>query len=206
MVTVPAHCQGFEKRVQQIILAIPPRPPLAVDQNGPGQWERKAPKFAEQINSLRQKQLDNLDNPIWTSRDYYRNLRENVHDVIAEGARYGLSFEDEDRAAEEAAEEAFSGAIENYSKRVVAAHIALIKQCIKGAPATEQLMVESMARQTPLLPEQAQLVNQFLRVKDPKRVYTDATTGTGTGVSVPRPAGRRTKKSKRHARKTRRRV
>lgn len=60
---------------------------------------------------------------------------------------------------------------------------------------TLQLESEALGRQK-LPPELAGKIGEFAGATDPYRGYKDSTTGTGTGVSVPR-GGRRTRKSRR---------
>jgi hypothetical protein len=86
-----------------------------------------------------------------------------------------------------------------------------------GKRNTNQYVTEALGRQK-VPTEVAGKIAELLGSTNPYRGFKDSTTGTGTGVSVPRllpappgagagPAGsgRRTKKSKRRARKTRRR-
>jgi len=73
---------------------------------------------------------------------------------------------------------------------------------------TNQLHAEALGRQK-VPPEVAGKIGEFAGATDPYRGYRDATTGTGTGVSVPR-GGRARRKSRRstrthRVRKTRRR-
>jgi hypothetical protein len=70
---------------------------------------------------------------------------------------------------------------------------------------TEQRMLEQMYRgRVGLLPANVLgLVGEFTNAKNPYDLYKDETTGTGTGVSLPR-GGRKTRTRKTRKRKTRR--
>ncbi len=65
-----------------------------------------------------------------------------------------------------------------------------------------QIYAEALGREK-LLPELAGKIAEFAGATDPYRVYRHGTTGTGTGVSVPRGGRRKTNKSNRRSRSTR---
>jgi len=67
---------------------------------------------------------------------------------------------------------------------------------------TNQIYAEALGREK-LPPELAGKIGEFAGATDPYRGFRDATTGTGTGVSVPRGGRRKTKKSNRRSRSTR---